>query len=167
MVVVPRTCGRSEVPERVFTRERVKVEGSEEEGTQVIFRGAVKSMVEPGTGDVKVRAEVEVVRKRRRGVEVRILGVGGSSVSCCRRWVCVSLRFGGSFRACKERSVYEAVERVTSTTETKKQLMSYGSAAGVKKAKNASEQLPCRRILELQRSQELEMKRKEITRPQL
>lgn len=82
MVVVPRTCGRSEVPERVLTMERVKVEGSFAEGTQVIFRGAVRSTVEPGRGSVKVRAEVEVVRKRMRGVEECILEVSGGRLRC-------------------------------------------------------------------------------------
>lgn len=73
--VVARVCGSSEEPERVLTRVRVKVEGSEEEGIQVIWRGEVRSMVVPGRGEVNVRACVEAVRARRRRVGVRILGV--------------------------------------------------------------------------------------------
>jgi hypothetical protein len=78
---VPRVWGWSEEPDKVLMMERVNVEGSEGDGIQVILRGEVRSTVEPGRGDVNVKALEAATRpKARRRVGTRMLGRGFTAV---------------------------------------------------------------------------------------
>lgn len=80
---VARFCGWSELPEMVLTMLRVKVEGSDGPGTQVMWKGELRSTVVPEKGAVNVRAR-EVVAKARRVLRLRILVVNGDTAD--GRW---------------------------------------------------------------------------------
>lgn len=59
---------------------RVKVEGSDEPGTQLTWKGELRSTVVPENGEVNVRAR-DVVAKARRLLRLRILGMDGGSAN--------------------------------------------------------------------------------------